>query len=90
MADQIVSGDSPEAVAYALFLSIALQEDKLQSWGSLTIPKADEKWVLDTYAKCLKAVESKSLEPQNRNEPLQITPITRPSTGRSMDPSNRD
>lgn len=63
----VVSGDSPEAVAYALFLAIR-KETAL--FGSMTDDlgrtKEDtdiidmvssKKWVLETYVECLKAVK---------------------------------
>ena len=58
MADtlQIVTGATPEAVAYALFIGIAVKEDKIVYAGSFPVAKADATWVLDTYKKCLQAV----------------------------------
>ncbi|MGC2463235.1 MAG: hypothetical protein WA446_20045 [Steroidobacteraceae bacterium] len=60
MADQIVSGDSKEAVAYALLLGIAQKEGKTNYIGNaqaaVAVLQADEQWVLDTYRKCLNVV----------------------------------
>ena len=56
MADQIVSGDSKAAVACALLIGIAQQEGKTDYIGkdAVVVLKADEAWILQTYAKCLK------------------------------------
>lgn len=51
-----IQGDSPEAVAYALLLGIALSENKTAVGG--VIPSADKKWLLRTYAHCLEAVRN--------------------------------
>jgi len=63
MADQIVSGDSKEAVAYALLLGIAHGADKTDCIGNsanvVAVIKADEQWVLETYAKCLNVVNGR-------------------------------
>lgn len=60
MANQIVSGDSKEAVAYALLLGIAAGQSKIYNAGNqagaIPVVSADEKWVLETYAKCLQTV----------------------------------
>jgi hypothetical protein len=52
----IVEGDSPEAVAYALLFSIAVNEDKVQ-WGYPSTVKADAEWVLENYRRCLRATK---------------------------------
>jgi hypothetical protein len=57
MADSpVVSGDSKEAVAYALLIGIANKQNKLASMSGTPIASADEQWVLETYAKCLSVV----------------------------------
>lgn len=58
MADQVISGDSKEAVAYALLLGIANDQGKTHAIAGLTVVKADEQWILDTYAKCLRVVHT--------------------------------
>ena len=65
MADvrQLVTGDTPEAVAYALLCGIAEAEGKRVD-GAFVI-KAERKWLLDTYAECLEAVKL----PSNRERP---------------------
>jgi hypothetical protein len=50
--------NSPEYVAYRLLLNVAFVEDKkiaISGLGSGS-DKADRKWLLDTYAECLKTV----------------------------------
>jgi hypothetical protein len=59
VADQIVSGDSKEAVAYALLLGIAQKEGKFYTIAGAAVPSADEEWILRTYIKCLNAVSGK-------------------------------
>jgi hypothetical protein len=54
-----VTGDSPEAVALALFAGIAAANGKL-SGG---IVKADKSWVLSTYYECLTVVKGR--DPRN-------------------------
>jgi hypothetical protein len=60
MADQpylIVTGDSREAVAYALFLGIAREEKKnIYFAGGTPTVQADAGWALTTYLRCLKTV----------------------------------
>ena len=58
MADtsQIVTGGTPEAVAYALLIGIAAKEEKVSDAGGTPVAKADAQWVLDTYKRCLQAV----------------------------------
>lgn len=62
MADvrEIVTGDSPEAVAYALLFGIGKAEGKATNQGTLV---ADRKWMLDTYAECLSAVKGHRKSP---------------------------
>jgi hypothetical protein len=59
MADQpslIVTGDSREAVAYALFLGIAREEQKnIHFLGGTPTVQADANWVIQTYFRCWKA-----------------------------------
>ncbi len=63
-----ILGDSPEAVAYALF---SLVRDDLKQIGStvnehgMYVPNKEneatvqrKEWILSTYAECLKAVKS--------------------------------
>ena len=57
MAEQIVTGDSKEAIAYALLLGIAENEGKTYPISSgIPVVKADATWVLETYRKCLRVV----------------------------------
>lgn len=60
MADQpslVVTGDSREAVAYALFLGIAREEKKnIYFAGGTSVVQADANWVTSTYLRCWKAV----------------------------------
>ena len=56
-SSRIVSGDSPEAVAYALLIGIASAEDKVTSWADFPVPQADKEWVLVTYVDCLRAAK---------------------------------
>jgi len=58
MADvnHIVAGDSPEAVAYALFLGIARHEKKTIHYQQVPIVQESADWVLQTYLRCLKTV----------------------------------
>ena len=52
--------NSPEHVAYKLFLNIAAVEGKLLHQASERSPQnvANRKWILDTYAECLTAVRN--------------------------------
>ena len=51
--------DTPEHMAYRLFLHVAELETKhLHGDPSRDRTIADRKWVLDTYAECLRAVRS--------------------------------
>lgn len=56
----MVQGDSKEAVAYALLLGLPTAQGKIKYIGNSTIGQnvvtADEDWVLNTYAKCLRIV----------------------------------
>ena len=64
---QIVTGATPEAVAYALFIGIAAEEGKLDyAAGSFPIAKADATWVVGTYRKCLQAVRGSGKEKSRR------------------------
>jgi hypothetical protein len=59
MADQpaiTITGDSREAVAYALLLGIARHEKKNIYFSSGPIVEADADWVLATYLRCIKTV----------------------------------
>jgi hypothetical protein len=58
MTDTSLSGDnSPEHVAYRLMLDIARVEKKALG-ASASCQIADRRWILDTYAECLRAVRS--------------------------------
>jgi hypothetical protein len=58
MTDTSLSGDnSPEYVAYRLMIDIARVEKKALG-ASASCQIADRKWILDTYAECLRAVRS--------------------------------
>lgn len=59
MADAVVhiGENSPEEVAYKLMTTIASLES-LDLYGHGKKP-ADRKWLLDTYAECMKAVQGK-------------------------------
>jgi hypothetical protein len=57
VADQLIHGDSKEAIAYALLVGIAQKQGKLHGASGAAIVSADEQWVLDTYKKCRQAVE---------------------------------
>lgn len=57
----MITGDSPEAIAYLLLMSIASNERKGVNSNGL-IGGGDKKWLLDTYAECLLAVKC----PQDR------------------------
>lgn len=61
MADQIVqtSGHSKEQVAYMLLERIAHSEGKALSEYP---PKADKKWILETFAECLATVHNPGLK----------------------------
>lgn len=53
-----VGENSPEQVAYKLFLRIGLAEEKLNISGNPT-PGTDRKWILETYAECLAFVKGR-------------------------------
>lgn len=53
---QTVSGDSKEAVAYALLEVIARSEGKELPNGLVAADLPDRQWVLTTYAECLRVV----------------------------------
>ena len=52
-----IGDNSPEYVAYRLMLDIAKVEKKALT-PSASCQIADRKWVLDTYAECLRIVRS--------------------------------
>jgi hypothetical protein len=52
-----IGDNSPEYVAYRLMLDIAKVEKKALT-PSASCQTADRKWVLDTYAECLRIVRS--------------------------------
>jgi hypothetical protein len=58
-----IGENSPEHVAYRLLVDIARIERKAFSHGDLSSgwSTADRKWVLDTYAECLKAAKGNRL-----------------------------
>jgi hypothetical protein len=70
MADQTsehASEETPEYLAYRLFLHIAdLETKNLHGDPARDRTVADRKWVLDTYAECLQAVRS----PESRKREL--------------------
>lgn len=45
---------TPQQIAYRLFHDVARAEGKLDPTGNL-IKAPDRKWILDTYAECLRA-----------------------------------
>ena len=49
-----ITGDSPQAVAYALLEAIAIKEGKPLGGG--TKSGADKEWILRTYAECINTV----------------------------------
>ena len=55
---EIVHGDSPEAVAFALYEQIRLAEAHAQNPRSPGAWYPGRKWVLDTFADCLLAVKN--------------------------------
>jgi hypothetical protein len=55
-SSQIVTGATPEAVAYALLIGIATKEGKVDYGAGFPVAKADAQWILDTYKRCLQAV----------------------------------
>ncbi len=60
MADKPVvhiGENSPEEVAYKLFLEVAYAEKKNTHAGVTFDDKPDRKWILDTYAECIIAVK---------------------------------
>ena len=59
MANYEVNGDSPEAVAYALFCAVAFVEEKSSVLG--VIKSADRNWIFDTYRSCLRVAKGESL-----------------------------
>jgi hypothetical protein len=53
MMDASSGGQSPEDVALKLLYLVSWGENiDLEAWG-----KADRRWILDTYAECLLAVQ---------------------------------
>jgi len=60
MADATVvhlGENSPEQVAYKLFIAIAHAENKHPT-ASKPWPDTDREWILNTYAKCLYVVQN--------------------------------
>jgi hypothetical protein len=54
-----IGDNSPQEVAYKLMRDIAHAEDKLLSYSEKNSQKvANRKWILDTYAECLRAVHT--------------------------------
>jgi siderophore synthetase component len=59
-----IGENSPEHVAYRLLHDIANVEDKILHRSRDNPGKvADRKWVLDTYAECLRATSGKRAKP---------------------------
>jgi len=60
-----ITGDSPEAVAFALLEKIAVSEKK--AWTGNDMERgwtlADRQWTLDAYAECLSAAERTRVQP---------------------------
>ena len=57
---QIPRSPSQEEIAYKLLYLVAWGEDKdLDAWG-----KCDRKWILDTYAECLRTVQNPAARPE--------------------------
>jgi hypothetical protein len=52
--------NTPEGVALKLLYTIAFAEEKSLWSGSLATEKATRKWILDTYAECLRTVQNRS------------------------------
>jgi hypothetical protein len=55
-----IGENSPEHVAYELLEAIARVEGKVFHRNSSGSATADRKWILDTYAECIKAVRHPS------------------------------
>jgi hypothetical protein len=54
-----IGDNSPHEVAYKLMRDIAHSEDRLLSHSEKNSQKvANRKWILDTYAECLRAVHT--------------------------------
>ena len=53
-----IGENSPEQVAFRLLLIIASNENKTIKFASDMGATADRKWLLSTYAECLKVVRS--------------------------------
>ena len=52
-----IGENSPEQIAYRLMLDIVRVEDKLLEKSEKNPGKtADRKWILDTYAECIRTV----------------------------------
>src|SRR3984893_2762228 len=68
-----IGENSPQQIAYKLLLLIAAKEGKLldepSGGGHAT---ADRKWLLDTYAECLRTVQN----PSSRERPERIVALT--------------
>jgi hypothetical protein len=56
MATNTAESGTPEAVALRLFEIIAASEGKTLSNSTVASANANRKWVLDTYAECLRTV----------------------------------
>ena len=52
--------NSPEAIAYKLFLHILEAKDFRSGGSGDNQPKPERRWILDTYAECLLAVKRPS------------------------------
>lgn len=56
-----IQGDTDLAVAYALLRDVAYAEQKeIVGLATTSSQRPDRKWILDTYAECLRAVRAPS------------------------------
>ena len=60
-----IGENSPEQVAYKLLQIIALNEGKHLQPSSAATNHPDKKWVLDTYAECLRVTRNPFSGPQS-------------------------
>jgi hypothetical protein len=65
----------PKAIALRLFEIIAASEGKILSHSTMASANADRKWVLDTYAECLRTVTN----PNGRSAHQETQADTRPA-----------
>jgi hypothetical protein len=72
MATDPAESGSPEAVALRLLEIIAANERKILSNSTAAAANADRKWVLDTYAECLRVVRN----PGGSSGPVETTDVS--------------